>query len=240
MLLAVVFALLLIATFSREEARRLARHKAWRDWLVDLLGLTVQGTIVPVLQLTAGWALLSWAAPDLQGSVRLPPLFAFLLSFVVVDYLYYWNHRLLHTRWLWPAHQVHHSATAMDVFATSRNTLWTSALIVYLWLHGLGLYLLADPAPFAAGATLTAALDLWRHSPLQPPAWLAAVLEPWLILPADHARHHASDVPMGNYAANLKLWDRLHGTCLDGTAPGRELGRSTGLDLGRTLLWPFP
>ena len=76
--------------------------------------------------------------------------------------------RLLHSRWLWPAHRVHHTMTEMDVLGTSRNSVWSSALIVYLWVNGAVLYLLNDPTWFAAGAAVTAALDLWRHSPLTP------------------------------------------------------------------------
>lgn len=240
MVLPLAFVLLLLLTFARAEQRRDAREKPALDWGVDLAGLAVQGTLVPALQVGVGLTALRWLVPGWEGAVRLPEIAGFLLNFVVIDYLYYWNHRLLHSEALWPAHQVHHSATSMDVFATSRNTLWTSALIVYLWLNGLALYLLASPAGFAAGATLTAALDLWRHSPLQPPAWLAGWLSPWMILPDDHARHHASDVPLGNFGANLKLWDRLHGTWLTSPPPAGRLGRSTGLSPLRTLLWPTP
>jgi sterol desaturase/sphingolipid hydroxylase (fatty acid hydroxylase superfamily) len=235
-----VFSLLLVACAARADFRAAAREKSRDDWIIDVMGLTVQGTLVPVLQVTAGVALLSWGLPEARGSVVLHPLAAFALNFVAVDYLYYWNHRLMHSDALWPIHRVHHSATSMDVFATSRNTLWTSALIVYLWLNGLALYLLADPAPYAAAATLTAAMDLWRHSPITLPATLSAWLSPWLILPEDHAQHHSTAAPHGNYGANFKLWDRLHGTALPAADPGAPMGIPTELGLRRTLLWPFP
>jgi sterol desaturase/sphingolipid hydroxylase (fatty acid hydroxylase superfamily) len=237
-LLGAAFIVLLLGT-ARAEASGL-RQKPWRDWAVDLANLTVQGTLVPVLQVVGVVAALQWAAPDLRGSLDLPGWAAFLLNVVGVDYLYYWNHRLMHTDALWPLHRVHHTVTHMDVLATSRNTLWSTLFILYLWVGGLMLFLLRDPAPYALGATLTASLDLWRHSELHPPAWLAAWLRPWLILPEDHARHHGVSVPAGNYGSNFKLWDRWHGTALPDFGPKEPLGFPFPASLVRTLLWPFP
>ena len=113
------------------------------------------------------------------------PILAFILSFVLVDYLYYWNHRLLHSRWLWRLHLVHHTVTEMQVFETARNTLWTSFFIIYLWVHGLFIYLLKDPNWYVAGVSLTCALDLWRHSAmaLAPNSLLYRLISGWLILP---------------------------------------------------------
>ncbi len=131
------------------------------DWWLDGSGLLIKGVLVPALQLSLPYLLLpdSW-----HGAIRLPPWAAFCLNFIAVDYLYYWNHRLLHVRGLWPVHEAHHSARRMDVFITSRNIPWAPVLIVYLWVNGLTLFLLEDPRPFAWGMALTAALDLWRHS----------------------------------------------------------------------------
>lgn len=216
----------------------LLRGKPAADWALDVANLTVQGTLVPLLQGVVVVAGLQALAPGWQGSLVLPAPWVFLLNVVGVDYLYYWNHRLLHSELLWPVHRVHHTVSRMDVLGTSRNTLWSTAFILYLWLGGLMLFLLADPRPYVAGAMLTASLDLWRHSELHPPERLAAWLRPWLILPADHARHHGASVPRGNYGSNFKLWDRLHGTLLpDG--PAEPLGHPGPGSLIRNLLWPF-
>ena len=62
-----------------------------------------------------------------RGAVEVPSWLAFVISFVVIDYAYYWNHRLLHGA-LWRWHAVHHTASRLDVVVTSRNTLWTPLL----------------------------------------------------------------------------------------------------------------
>jgi sterol desaturase/sphingolipid hydroxylase (fatty acid hydroxylase superfamily) len=236
--LGAVFAVLLGATWFSEPGREALRDKPAVDWGIDLANLSIQGLLVPLVELVVLVAVLGAAVPELRGSLVLPAGVAFALNVVVVDYLYYWNHRAMHSRALFPLHRLHHSVHQMDVLGTSRNTLWTTFVIVYVWVNGTMLYLLADPVPFAAGAAVTAALDLWRHSSLHPPAWLARWLRGWLILPADHHRHHGASIPLGNFGANLAVWDRLHGTWLGETAP-EPLGRPDPHPL-RSLVWPFP
>jgi sterol desaturase/sphingolipid hydroxylase (fatty acid hydroxylase superfamily) len=233
-----VFTLLLVASLSRAATRRDTLRRTGRDWVIDLGGLLIQGAVIPLVLVGAVAAALAVAAPAWRGAVTLPPAAAFFACFVGVDAIYYLNHRALHAV-AWPLHQVHHEAVAMDVLSTSRNTAWTSLLIVYLWADAAALFLLADPTPWLWASTTSAALDLWRHSDLDPPASVARWLRPWLVLPGDHARHHGASAPAANFGANFNLWDRLGGTWLP---PGaREpLGRPSGLSLAAALLWPFP
>ena len=112
---------------------------------------------------------------------------------------------------------------------------------VYVWVNGAFVFLLADPRWFLLGAAVSAALDLWCHSRLgpRPDSALARVLGAVLILPSDHAWHHATDVIGHNFGANLSWWDRLHGTLY---RPGRApdaLGVDDGLTLGQRLFRPY-
>ncbi len=202
------FALLagLTFVFRRDAPRRTAA-----EWWLDASGLLTQGLFVPLCQ---SFFLAAVLPSAWRGSLSISWGAAFFLNFVLVDYLYYWNHRALHTGLLWPAHLAHHGATKLDVFATSRNTVWAPLLIVYLWVNGFFLFVLADPAPFAWSAALTAALDLWRHSGFRAHRAVSRIL----VTPTEHAWHH-SDLADVNFAANLSLWDRLHGTYY---SPGRE------------------
>ena len=209
------------------------------DWMLDGVSLFVQGALIPLCQVFLVAAGLSVWAPTAAGTLVLDPLVSFALCFVGVDYLYYWNHRILHTPKLWPIHLVHHTAPQMDVITTSRNTVWTSFFIVYLWINGAVVYLLPDPTPYAAAVTLTAILDLWRHSPLQPNGALEKTLGSFLILPRDHAWHHSQDVYDVNFGANFNFWDKLHGTWHPSTGQPQELGVKSDISLVSRLLWPF-
>ncbi|HVH46798.1 MAG TPA: sterol desaturase family protein [Labilithrix sp.] len=231
----------LVAFTAASPARRAwLRARLGKEWALDLTGLLVQGVIVPLAGGVALARLLATLMPAAHRSVAVPWLVAFALSFVAIDYLYYWNHRLLHTRALWRFHFVHHTSRRMDVFVTSRNTLWTSALIVYVWANGLFGYLLEDPAGYIAGATLTSILDLARHAPIDLSRWpaLERALGSALVLPRDHANHHADTGEHGNYGANLSVWDRLHGTYLGGRRAPDVLGIRSDLPLARALFWP--
>jgi sterol desaturase/sphingolipid hydroxylase (fatty acid hydroxylase superfamily) len=128
-----------------------------------------------------------------------------------------------------------------DVLGTSRNTLWSSCFILYLWIHAVALFLLRAPLGYLLGIGLTAALELWRHSSLDlpPRSLLHRVLAPLMILPEDHAWHHSRSRSQSNFAANWKIWDHLHGTAYTGSTPPKALGLPCELSLGRKLLWPF-
>lgn len=213
---------------SRASGRAALRARTRAEWGIDLVNLAVQGWAVP---LGAGWLGRAVLTPILPaGGLHLGLAGGFLLAFVGVDALYYANHRLLHR--LWPVHRVHHSAAAMDVWVTSRNTVWATALVVYPWAHGLFLYLLDTPDGYLLGASATAALDLWRHSGVD-------MRVPALVTPRHHAWHHSQSHSHLNYGANWMIWDHLFGTAHDPGHMPSALGLATGLSPLRQLLWPF-
>lgn len=224
-------------TYARVGPALLNRQAGWA---LDLSGLVVQGAVVPACQW--GLAAFVWPkmAPTLHGVWSLSAPLAFALDFVAVDYLYYLNHRLLHGRTLWRFHAVHHTAQAMDVLVTGRNTIFTPLFIVYFWVNSALMYLLADPAPFVLAASLTAALDLWRHSTLAPKAGSAFhhALAAVLITPHEHAWHHSRDTHGLNYGANLSWWDKLHRSYRFGATAPTALGVEPRSALWRRLWLP--
>lgn len=209
-----VFWTLLIWTIANPARREQFYRRTAVEWWIDALGLCAQGLLVPLMQIYLIGALLKFGLPSVQGILVLTPLPAFLLNFLAVDYLYYWNHRLFHSKALWPIHELHHTSTSLDVIATSRNALWTPVLTIYVWINGFFVFLLQDPFWYLVAAACTAALDLWRHSQYCPCKHrkiydLFCML---FITPRDHAWHHSSDVFDRNFGANFNCWDRLHGT----------------------------
>jgi len=205
-----VFLALVAWTLSEVNRRRAVFKRTLSEWNLDAIGLTIHGTLIPLFQTWIVFRALAFFFPGGKGFLVVPAWFAFLLNFVVVDYLYYWNHRWLHSRALWRFHSVHHSGETFDVFTTSRNSAWVSFLILYVWVNGFFLYALHHPEPYAWAVALSNALDLIRHSRL---GGVSKVFPfSWFISPRAHAWHHSQDKYGINFGGNFNLWDRWHGT----------------------------
>ena len=196
------------------------RHRSW-DWIIHFSGFLVQGAVIPLCgYLAATWLLPAWL-PGGQAQLAIGWWGAFLLNFVLVDFLYYWQHRWFHRiSWLWKWHLCHHSAQRVDIWITSRNSLLLHFLFVYFLLNPILGYLVDRPDGFFAGAMLTASLDIFRHSNIDGSAIpggqaLSRKLGKWFVLPSTHHRHHGASDHDGNFGANLILWDRWFGTYLE-------------------------
>jgi sterol desaturase/sphingolipid hydroxylase (fatty acid hydroxylase superfamily) len=236
-----VFWLLFAWLLLSPQARHQLRHKTRFEWLLDSSNLLIQGFLIPFLRLAVLMVLLKQFWPQGQGLLSLPNWLGFVLCFVGVDYLYYWNHRIFHLRKIFPVHMIHHSVTQMDVMATSRNTLWTSFLIVYLWVNGVMLYLTDLNPGYILAMSLTACLDMWKHSSFlsQRISWQRFLSQYLLIMtPLDHAWHHAQKLN-DNFGANLNLFDKLHGTYTSEREYPERLGVSLRLEPWQQLLFPF-
>lgn len=186
------------------------RKRSLSERIFDSFNLMNQGLIVPLVSVLIGTILIPIFF-QLNSKIQISPWLLFLLPFTLVDYLYYWNHRLLHTKKLWFLHFTHHSTENLDILAASRNSIWTSYFLVYVWFHGFVIYFFENTEFYVYGLWLHGLLDLWRHSGTQTPR-LFKFLGFIFILPEDHEWHHSQDKNNINFGANLNIWDRLHGT----------------------------
>lgn len=226
-----LFWALLARTLLHAPHRRQMLARSPAEWALDLIGLSIHGVVVPWVQAYVVYRGLSWLAPSGRGSLHLPAWASCLLALVGIDYLYYWNHRLLHTARLWRFHAVHHSGESFDVFTTSRNSAVTTFLILYVWVNGALLYWLADPIPFAVGVAIGNGLDILRHSRLE--SWPRFAPFTWIISPREHAWHHSSDKYGVNFGGNFNLWDRWHGT----HHVSERMPQKLGVALPRREIW---
>lgn len=138
------------------------------------------------------------------------PLHYFLL-FLLVDFSYYWGHRLSHhVRWMWASHSVHHSPNEMTL-ATSYQLAWTA------WLSGEWLlwipFLLLGINPEIGMEIMTMSLlyQFWLHTELVPKTRIFG----WIFNnPSAHRVHHASNSEYinKNFGGVLIIFDRIFGT----------------------------
>lgn len=134
-----------------------------------------------------------------------------VVGFFVVEFAYYWSHRLNHeVRWLWANHAVHHTAEELTFLSAIRLG-WTN-LISLSWLVYLPVILLGfDPRL----VFLILALDLRYQFLLHTEAKIDLGPLEWVLnTPAHHQVHHASNPAYldKNYGGAVIIFDRLFGT----------------------------
>ena len=84
-----------------------------------LAGLVFLDEINAGLQATYAAINLPHLNADFWMAVPLPLMV--ILGLLATDFVAYWNHRLLHTSWLWPTHAAHHSDTHVNAFTSIRT-----------------------------------------------------------------------------------------------------------------------
>lgn len=192
-------------------------HHKW-DWILNLVGFFMQGVVVPIISYCISMHFLSFLWPTGKAILPLNWYGSFLLNFVGVDFLYYWQHRFFHQfSWAWKWHQCHHNAARVDIWATSRNSIMTNFFFVYLLINPVLGFLCANPQGFFAAAMLTASLDLLRHTNIDFTRIacmnkVSSLLSFIFVMPKDHHRHHYALAKSTNFGANLIIWDKLFNT----------------------------
>lgn len=151
---------------------------------------------------TLGWG---FAAPTgIIGTVA-----SALASLVLFDAWFYWFHRLIHTRPLYPrVHQWHHMTVTPVVWSNNSDRLVDNLFLQSYWLVAHLLFPVA-PAVLLAHKLYDQVTGIIGHSGWEhggrwcwPPSPLVAVTH--------HDQHHRYF--RCNYATHFTWWDRLMGT----------------------------
>lgn len=240
---ALAFALLAIALKGRgalEAARRAAKETRVTLclYLVDLFLVGPPLALgVALMAVTIDRYSLVLTPTDLWSSLGVPA--TLVITVFVGDFVSYWRHRLEHTRWLWPAHAIHHSDTEMTWLTGNRfhpvNRLVTTVVDnVVLALLG------APPWAIAANELIRHYYGEFVHADLP---WTFGPLGAVFVSPSMHRWHHARDVTGSgsNFATVFSVFDRAFGS-LYVPGPCRvPLGVTDDIGDGavRQLVYPF-
>ena len=158
------------------------------------------------------WKFLVFSLLEPFQIVSLPATgWAFLITFLVADFAYYWYHRFSHEiPILWTMHHTHHSSPWMNLTTAVRLN-WIANFVAPFFFAPLILLGLS-----AEWVTASLALGLlyqfFLHTEAIPRlGWFEGKL---LNTPSAHRVHHGSNEPYidKNYAGALIVWDRMFGT----------------------------
>lgn len=138
---------------------------------------------------------------------------AMLVSALVLDFFFYWFHRLQHSPLLWPQHLLHHSDTALNVTTTQRAHFLEHLLIPVFMTLPLTVLFKLPVTGLIWIAAIPAAWAYFVHMNIRVgfgPFW-------WLVTSPQYHRIHHSLEPRHfdkNFALWFPLWDVLFGTAL--------------------------
>jgi len=197
---------------------------------------------------TIAWALTvetnDWSLFHLT---RLPPLISFVLSFILLDCLIYWQHRIFHrVPLLWRLHKIHHTDLDLDVTSGVRFhplEALISALtrMAFVWIAGIPAFALLI---FEIVLNVS---SLFNHSNIGISAAWDARVRKLLVTPDMHRVHHSivRQETDSNFGFCLAWWDRLFGSYMSAPRAG-QMDMTIGLPdyrsplaFGRLLNLPF-
>lgn len=129
--------------------------------------------------------------------------------YVINTLVFYLAHRLMHTRWLWEIHKVHHAAADLNLVTSVRNHPIDFAIMTMLNAFPAAI-LGANPLVIVAYASVNGLYQSLVHSelPLTGRGW------DWIwITPAAHRVHHSNRPDHWNRNFGiLTVWDKVFGT----------------------------
>jgi len=210
------FFVLILVELAVARSRKLQPYR-FLDVVVNLASGT--GQQVAAIFLAGGLlAIYAWLYDHARlFSLPQSSLWTWLLTFLLVDFKYYWWHRLSHeVNVLWAAHVVHHSSEDYNLAVALRQSVTTllTTLPFALPLAILGV----PPLVFVTLEAFSTLYQFWIHTELiDKLGWFETIFN----TPAQHRVHHAVNPRYldKNYAATLCIWDRLFGTFEEETEP---------------------
>jgi sterol desaturase/sphingolipid hydroxylase (fatty acid hydroxylase superfamily) len=148
---------------------------------------------------------------------------SFAIYWLMMSFVQYWGHRLMHTPLFWHAHRFHHAATELNAITAFRvNPVETVVLRPLLLVSPL-IFFNIPASILLMYFVLGTISDLLAHSQLP---WGYGWIGRWLIQsPRVHQVHHSVENEHQDLHFSVcPLWDHLFGTWYKGTRQPSKFG----------------
>ena len=171
---------------------------------------------VAVFSSEQGWGLFNY--------YDVPPVVAIISSVVVMDFIIYLQHVMVHAiPVLWRLHRVHHADLDYDVTTGAR--FHPIEIILSMLIKFATIFLLGPPVvAVVIFEVVLNATAMFNHSNVR----LNLIVDKWLrllvVTPDMHRVHHSieDDETNSNFGFSLPWWDRLFGTYRDQPRAGHQ------------------
>jgi alkylglycerol monooxygenase len=136
---------------------------------------------------------------------------AYVVTFIVLDFEFYWGHRLHHQiNFLWNNHLIHHNSEEYNLATAVRQPF--TGFVNFLFFLAIPAAILGlSPEIIAVVFPIHKFAQIWYHTRL---IGKLGFLELIIVTPSQHRVHHGLN-PIyldKNYSAIFNIWDRLFGT----------------------------
>lgn len=223
-----------LTDFSRDRAQNAVRNLILMFGNGGLYGLFFLGiekafgdasrSVIPYVNenMWAGW----------------PFIATVIVGLLALDFANYWNHRLMHTKFVWGVHAIHHSDRHMT-WTTSYRVHVLQSFVMMLGFAFIVLPLNLPGEALAMAGFINGVHNKYAHCQLE---WTHGPLRKWIVSPNYHRWHHA-DTPEAydkNIADMFVFWDRMFGTYYDPGICRERIGLPDGPDtLPEVMIYPF-
>ena len=247
-LLGLIFVTLLVLQWRYPLRRQhfSALRRLVRNWVLSIPGFAiVRLAMLPIPLAAAVWmqerhvGLLNW--------LSIPRWVAFIATFLLMDYAYWWWHWANHmVPIFWRFHNVHHTDLDMDVSTAARFHFGEIIFSTAFLSLAVALFGIAPIMLLVFFITFEAA-TLFHHSNWRLPIALERVLNLVMVTPRMHGIHHSivQRETNSNWGSIFCWWDKLHHTLRrdipqDALTIGVAAYRDEQeLTLGKLLALPF-
>lgn len=241
-----------IALWEVFAPKRQNRFSRWQRWPSNFGIVIVNTIIVRLLFPTAavGLAVIAEARGwGILNLIELPPIIATILAVLVLDFVIYLQHVMVHAvPVFWRLHRMHHADLDYDVTTGAR--FHPIEIILSMVIKFAAVALLGAPATAVIiFEVMLNATAMFNHGNIRLPLALDRVLRLIVVTPDMHRVHH-SIVPAetnSNFGFSIPWWDRLLGTYRAQPAAGHEkmiiginqFREPKNLRLDQLLIQPF-
>lgn len=149
-------------------------------------------------------------------SAKTSALGQWVIYIVVSEFFAYFSHRLMHTKYFWKFHALHHAPEGINWLSGQRGTIVHGILLLLPYTIAANLFIVNDPEyAVIARAFFDSLNQSFIHSNLKIP--YARRWEKIFVTPRAHLIHHNhnSKISSSNYCFVFTIFDRLFGTYVD-------------------------
>jgi lathosterol oxidase len=131
------------------------------------------------------------------------------MAVFIIDFISYWRHRLMHCRWLWPIHAIHHCSKRLDWLSTERFHILNH--FITLTINVVPTQLLLGPEAAILGTILRRFYNFLIHANVRLDYGIASYV---FVSPRFHHWHHSTDAMAANknYCTFFSCIDWVFGT----------------------------